>query len=171
MSFTVLRFRCHPEVRNATKRVFKEEKNMKRFLLMVALVLFSGILTGCTPNPTGGPGGIVTSNANTTNENSQIRLWILTEEEIASPPTTVREAKALRSYVQPRFRKFTFNRNPGTYFVVASNESHFQSLGINAPFTPGVDFSLLEVEVENELVPVTVRNSATPTRLPLISQE
>lgn len=145
---------------------------MKRFLLMAALVLFSSSLTGCievTPNPGGGPGGILSNNVNTTNANSQIRLWILTEEEIASPPTTKMEADELMSYVQPRFRTFTFNRNPGTYFVVASNETHYQSLDDDAPFAPGVDFSLLEVEVEEELVPISVRNTATPTRLPSIT--
>jgi hypothetical protein len=145
---------------------------MNRFLLMTALVLFSSCFTGCiqvTPNPGGGPGGIRTNNVNTTNENSQIRLWILTQKQIANPPTTKMEAMQLDSYVQPRFRTFTFNRNPGTYYVVASNESHYQSLGNNAPFSPGVDFSLLEVVVEQELIPVSVRNSATPTLLPVIT--
>ncbi len=145
---------------------------MKRFLLLAALVLSSGSLTGCievTPNPGGGPGGILSNNVNTTNANSQIRLWILTEEEIASPPTTKMEADDLTSYVQPRFRMFTFNRDAGTYFVVASNEAHYQSLDDGDAFTPGVDFSVLEVEVEDELVPVSVRNTSTPTRLPLIT--
>lgn len=145
---------------------------MKRFLLLAALVLSCSSLTGCievTPNPGGGPGGILSNNVNTTNANSQIRLWILTEEEIVSPPTTKMEADDLTSYVQPRFRTFTFNRDPGTYFVVASNEAHYQSLDDNDAFTPGVDFSLLEVEVEEELVPISVRNTATPTRLPLIT--
>ena len=108
---------------------------------------------------------------NTTNENSQIRLWILTEEQIANPPTTKMEARQLDrgGVVQPRFRTFTFGRNPGTYFVVASNEAHYQSLTETEPFEPGVDFSLLEVEVEEEFVPVSVRNTATPTRLPEIT--
>lgn len=144
---------------------------MKRFLLMTALVMFVG-LTGCievTPNPDGGPGGIRTNNVNTTNANSQIRLWILTEEQIASPPTTKMEADDLTSFVQPRFRTFTFNRDAGTYFVVASNETHYQSLDDNDAFTPGVDFSLLEVEVEDKLVPVEVSNTPnSPTRLPRI---
>lgn len=144
---------------------------MNRFLLTTALVLFSS-LTGCievNPNPGGGPGGIQTRNVNTTNANSQIRLWILTEEQIANPPETKAEAMLLDSYVQPRFRAFTFNRNPGTYYVVASNETHYQSLTDNEPFEPGEDFSLLEVEVEQTLVPVSVSNTTTPTRLPRIT--
>lgn len=145
---------------------------MNRSLLMTALVLLSSGVVGCievTPNPVGGPGGIRTSNANTTNANSQIRLWILTEEQIKSPPTTKMQAMALTSYVQPRFRTLTFNRNPGTYFVVASNETHYQSLEDDDAFAPGVNFSLLEVEVEEALIPVSVRNTATPTRLPQIT--
>jgi hypothetical protein len=106
---------------------------------------------------------------NTTNANSQIRLWILDEEQIKTPPTTKREAERLESFVQPRFRTFTFNRNPGTYYVVASNQTYYQSLRDNAPFTPGVDFSLLEVVVEEEFVPVSVRNGAGPARLPVIT--
>ncbi len=145
---------------------------MNRFLLMTAMVVLSSCFTGCiqvTPNPGGGPGGIRTNNVNTTNENSQIRLWILTEAQIANPPRTKMEAERLESYVQPRFRTFTFRRNPGTYYVVASNETHYQSLADNAPFSAGVDFSLLEVEVQQALVPVSVRNSASPTRLPVIT--
>lgn len=146
---------------------------MNRFLLTTAMVLFSCSLTGCfevTPNPTGGPGGIQTRNVNTTNANSQIRLWILTEKEIASPPTTKMEAMQLTSYVQPRFRAFTFNRNAGTYYVVASNEAHYQSLTNTEPFEPGVDFALLEVKVEDKLIPVQVANTNTPTRLPQITR-
>jgi hypothetical protein len=145
---------------------------MNRLLLMTAVVLFCGSLTGCieiTPNTSGGPGGIRTNNVNTTNPNSQIRLWILTEAQIANPPKTKSEADSLESFVQPRFRTFTFNRNPGTYYVVASNETHYQSLASNAPFNPGVDFSLLKVEVMQVLVPVSVSNTATPTRLPRIT--
>ncbi len=145
---------------------------MNRSLLMTVLVLFSSSVVGCievTPNPGGGPGGIRTNNVNTTNANSQIRLWILTEEQIKSPPTTKMEAMALTSYVQPRFRTFTFNRDAGTYFVVASNETHYQSLRNDDAFAPGVNFSLLEVEVEEDLIPVSVRNTATPTRLPQIT--
>ena len=144
---------------------------MNRFLLTTAFVIFSS-LTGCievTPNPGGGPGGIQTRNVNTTNANSQIRLWILTEEQIANPPETKAEAMLLESYVQPRFRMFTFNRNAGTYYVVASNETHYQSLTDTEPFEPGVDFSLLEVEVEQTLVPVSVSNTTSPTRLPRIT--
>jgi hypothetical protein len=146
---------------------------MYRFLMMTALVVVGSSLTGCievTPtNPGGGPGGIRTNNVNTTNANSQIRLWILTEEEFASPPTTKMEADEILNYVQPRFRTFTFNRDPGTYYVVASNETHYQSLTKTEPFEPGVDFSVLEVQVEEELVPVSIRNTATPTRLPQIT--
>jgi hypothetical protein len=141
-------------------------------LLLTALVLFSSSLTGCievTPNPSGGPGGIQTRNANSTNANSQIRLWILTEEEIANPPTTKAEAMLLDSFVQPRFRTFTFKRNAGTYYVVASNETHYQSLTDTEPFEPDVDFSLLKVEVNEKLVPVSVSNSSKPNRLPLIT--
>lgn len=90
---------------------------MNRFQFMIALVLCCGASTGCievNPNTTGGPGGIVSNNVNTTNANSQIRLWILNEEQIKTPPTTKREAERLESFVQPRFRTFTFNRNPGT---------------------------------------------------------
>jgi hypothetical protein len=167
--FVVLRYRCWPGVPTAAKRVLEEELEMYRLLMMSALVAF-GSLTGCievTPNPGGGPGGIQTNNVNTTNANSQIRLWILTEEEIASPPATKMEADELLSYVQPRFRTFTFNRDPGTYYVVASNEAHYQSLDFDDDFTPGVDFALLKVE--EDLVPVSVRNTATPTRLPSIT--
>lgn len=145
---------------------------MYRFLMMTALVVFGSSFTGCidvTTTPVGGPGGIRTNNVNTTNANSQISLWILTEEEFASPPTTKKEADEILSYVQPRFRTFTFNRDPGTYYVVASNETHYQSLDDDDAFTPGVDFSVLQVEVEEELVPVSVRNTATPTRLPQIT--
>jgi hypothetical protein len=141
-------------------------------VLMTALILFSSSLTGCievTPNPGGGPGGIQTRNVNTTNANAQIRLWILTEEQIANPPKTKAAAMLLDSYVQPRFRTFTFNRNAGTYYLVASNETHYQSLTDTEPFEPGVDFSLLEVEVEKVLVPVSVSNTASPTRLPRIT--
>lgn len=146
-------------------------KVMNRFLLMTALVVLGSSLTGCieVDFPSKAAGGIQTRNVNTTNANSQIRLWILTEEEIATPPTTKMEAMMLDSYVQPRFRTFTFNREPGTYYVVASNETHYQSLEDNDAFTPGEDFSLLKVEVEEKLVPVSVSNTATPTRLPRIT--
>ena len=155
-------------------RVFEEEEEMYRFLIMTTLIVLGSSLTGCieiSQNPQGGPGGIQTNNVNNTNTNSQIRLWILTEEQIASPPTTKMEAMQVDrgGVVQPRFRTFTFNRNPGTYYVVASNEAHYQSLDINDAFTPGIDFSLLEVIVEDELVPVSVRNTATATRLPEIT--
>lgn len=158
--------------RLVANRTFRRGREMNRILLMTALVLLSSSFTGCTPTPPPqGPGGIRTNNVNTTNENAQIRLWILTQEQIANPPKTKMEAMLLDNggNVQPRFRTFTFRRNPGTYYVVASNESHYQSLRDNAPFTPGVDFSLLEVVVRQELVPVSVRNSASPTRLPVIT--
>lgn len=145
---------------------------MNRFQFMIALVLCCGASTGCievNPNTTGGPGGIVSNNVNTTNANSQIRLWILNEEQIKTPPTTKREAERLESFVQPRFRTFTFNRNPGTYYVVASNQTHYQSIRDNASFSPGVDFSLLEVVVEEKFVPVSVRNGAGAARLPVIT--
>lgn len=146
---------------------------MNRFLLTTGLVLLSSCLPGCievTPNPPPAPGGIETRNVNTTNANSQIRLWILTEEQIATPPTTKTQAMMLDSFVQPRFRTFTFNREPGTYYVVASNETHYQSLTDTEPFEPGVDFSLLEVEVEDKLIAVRVANTNTPTRLPQITR-
>ena len=146
---------------------------MNRLLFTSAMILLSSCLTGCievTPAPPPAPGGIQARNVNTTNANSQIRVWILTEEQIATPPTTKTEAEKLESFVQPRLRTFTYNRVAGTYFVVASNESHYQSLTDTAPFKPGVDFSLLEVEVEEELIPVSVANTSTPTRLPRITR-
>jgi hypothetical protein len=146
---------------------------MNRFLLTIALVLLCGSISGCievTPTPPQtAPGGIQTRNVNTTNANSQIRLWILTEEQIANPPKTKTEARRLDSYVQPRFRTFTFNREAGSYYVVASNETHYQSLTDTEPFEPDVDFSLLKVEVKEKLVPVSVSNSTKPNRLPLIT--
>jgi hypothetical protein len=143
---------------------------MNRFLLTTALVLFGSSLTGCieiTPNPPQtAPGGIRTDNVNTTNANSQIRLWILTEEQIGNPPKTKAEASRLENFVQPRFRTFTFNREAGTYFIVASNNTHYSSLADNAMFVAGKDFSVFEVEVEDELVPVRISNTNSPTRLP-----
>ena len=133
---------------------------MNRLLFTSAMILLSSCLTGCievTPAPPPAPGGIQARNVNTTNANSQIRVWILTEEQIASLETA--DVAAL-----------TYNRVAGTYFVVASNESHYQSLTDTAPFKPGVDFSLLEVEVEEELIPVSVANTSTPTRLPRITR-
>lgn len=146
---------------------------MNRFLLTTAMMMLSTCLTGCievTPAPPTASGGIQARNVNSTNANSQIRVWILTEEQIKTPPKTKTEAMALESFVQPRFRTFTYNRVAGTYYVVASNETHYQSLTDTEPFEPGVDFSLLEVKVEGELIPVSVSNTATPTRLPRITR-
>ncbi len=58
------------------------------------------------------------------------------------------EAMSLDSNVIPRFRTFTLNREAGTYFVVASNETHYQSLDDSDAFTPGTDFALLEVRLK-----------------------
>jgi len=151
---------------------FRRGKDMNCFLLTTAMMLSLASIRGCvevTPNQTGGPGGIRTNNVNTTNANSQIRLWILTEQQIANPPQTKRAAGALENFVQPRFRLFTFNRNAGTYYVVASNETHYQSLTDTEPFASGVDFALLEVKVEGKLVLVSVSNTTTSTRLPRIT--
>ncbi len=146
---------------------------MNRSQFMATLVLLCVTLTGCievTPNPPPAPGGIQVRNVNTVNANSQIRVWILTEEQIKAPPKTKTEAMALESFVQPRFRTFTYNRVAGTYYVVASNETHYQSLTDAEPFEPGVDFSLLEVKVEDKLIAVQIANSNTPTRLPQITR-
>ena len=146
---------------------------MNRLMFTSAMMLVSTFFTGCievTPALPPAPGGIQARNVNSTNANSQIRVWILTEEQIATPPTTKTEAEKLESFVQPRFRTFTYNRVAGTYYVVASNEAHYQSLTDTEPFELGVDFSLLEVEVEGELIPVSVSNTSTPTRLPRITR-
>lgn len=147
---------------------------MNRLVLPTALLLLLGGIGGwirITPNTTGGPGGIRTNNVNTTNANSQIRLWILTAEQLKNnPPKTKKDASLLESFVQPRFRTFTFNRNAGNYVVVASNESYYQRLADNAPFTSGVDFSSLEVKVENKLIPLQVSNTRTTSLLPEIKR-
>jgi hypothetical protein len=141
---------------------------MNRFLLVASLALLSAGMVGCTPPPPTGPGGIRVNNVNGDIPNERIRLWILTEEEIQNPPQTKLDAELLQSYVIPRFRTFTFNRPAGTYFVVASNETHFQSLAQLEPFEANVDFSLLEVEVADTLIPVEVFNTNRPNRLPQI---
>jgi hypothetical protein len=145
---------------------------MNRFLLSTALVLFGICFTGCVDfrTPSTAPGGIQTRNVNTTNANSQIRIWILTEEQIATPPTTKTAAESLESFVLPRLRTFTFNREAGTYYIVASNEAHYQSLTDTEPFEPSVDFSLLEVKVADKLIAFQVANTNTPTRLPQITR-
>lgn len=141
---------------------------MNRFLLVTALVLLSTSFAGCTPAPPKGPGGILVNNVNGNIPNELIRLWILTEAEIQNPPTTKADSDALQSYVIPRFRTFTFNRPAGKYFVVASNETHWQSLPDNDAFEANVDFSLLEIDVANTLIPVEVFNTNRPNRLPEI---
>jgi hypothetical protein len=141
---------------------------MYRLFLMTALVLLSSSFTGCTPTPPQGPGGIRVNNVNGDIPNERIRLWILTEAQIQNPPRTKTEAETLDSFVIPRFRTFIFNRPAGKYFVVASNETHYQSLTDTEPFEANVDFSLLEVQVANTLIPVEVSNTNRPNRLPQI---
>ncbi len=154
--------------RLVANRIFRRGREMNRFLLMTALVLLSTSFTGCTPPPPTGPGGIRVNNVNGDIPNERIRLWILTEAEIQNPPTTKAESDALQSYVIPRFRTFTFNRPAGTYYVVASNETHWQSLPAADAFEANVDFSLLEIDVANTLIPVEVFNTDRPNRLPQI---
>jgi len=144
---------------------------MKRFLLITTLLLLSSSFIGCTPNPPPPPGGVRVQNVNGFTDNALIRVWILTESQIANPPTTKAQAANLESFVIPPLRRFTFNRDPGNYFVVASNETWFQGLANNAPFVPGSDFSLQAVAVENQLVSFGVRNTNTPTLLPEFIQQ
>ncbi|MEO1614649.1 MAG: hypothetical protein AAFV88_02290 [Planctomycetota bacterium] len=99
-----------------------------------------------------------------------IRTWVLSEEQIASPPTTRAEAEAIANYVTYPSLQYEFRREPGTYFVVASNETHFQSLAADDAFEAGVDFSLLEVEVGEEKARVTGINTNTPTILPDLNE-
>ncbi len=61
------------------------------------------------------------------------------------------------------------NDKPGTYFVVASNETHFQSLAPDDAFELGVDFAVLQVEVSDGKVTVGAINTNTPTLLPELS--
>lgn len=141
---------------------------MYRWFCVAALVLLSSSFTGCMPTPPEGPGGIRVNNVNGNVPNELIRLWILTEEQIQNPPQTKLDAELLESFVIPRFRRFTFNRNPGKYFVVASNETHFQGLAQLEAFEANVDFSLLEVDVEETFIALEVFNTNRPNRLPQI---
>ncbi len=138
---------------------------MKHFLLMTTLVMLSSCFAGCD-DPPPPPGGVRVQNVNGFVDDALVRVWILTESQIQNPPTTKAEAADLESFVIPPLRRFTFNRDPGNYFVVASNETWFQGLADDATFAPNSDFSLQAVAVEDQLVSFAVRNTNTPTLLP-----
>lgn len=138
---------------------------MKHFLLITTLVMVSSCFTGCD-DPPPPPGGVRVQNVNGFVDDALVRVWILTESQIANAPTTKAEAADLESFVIPPLRRFTFNRDPGNYFVVASNETWFQGLADDATFEPNSDFSLQAVAVEDQLVSFAVRNTSTPTLLP-----
>lgn len=140
---------------------------MKNFVLLLMLLTL-GCSVGCMPVPTT---GVLVDNQNSgTDEAPLIRAWVLSEDEIANPPTTRAEAEAVQNLVTYPFNLYEFLREPGTYFVVASNETHFQSLAPNDAFEPGVDFSLLEVEVNRGKIKVGAVNTDTPTRLPKLTE-
>lgn len=137
------------------------------FSVLCLLVLFASV--GCQPMPSSAV-NIQNTNAPSA-ENSLIRVWLLSEEQIKSPPTTRSEAEQVPFVVTAPGVNVTFSREPGTYFIVASNETQFQSLAGADAFEAGVDFSLLEVSVgEDQIIDVSVSNTATPTLLPDIQQ-
>ena len=142
---------------------------MKRSLLLLLAVALCGVFTGCEPPL---QTGINIDNLNgPPYEDTVIRVWVLSEEEIQNPPTTREEAEAVYNYVTYPSNYYRFLETPGTYFVVASNETHFQSLAPTDAFTPGFDFSLLEVEVtESGFLDIGVENTNTPTLLPEITE-
>lgn len=140
---------------------------MKRLLLLSLIVAMTSIFTGCEgPRTT----GVNVDNLNTGSDDSPlIRVWVLDEEQIQSPPATRAEAEQVGNLVTYPFNIYQFQREPGTYFVVASNETQFQSLAADESFDAGEDFSLLEVEVTDGFLEVSVVNTDTPTLLPEIA--
>lgn len=139
---------------------------MKNIALGLLLCLFS-VSVGCMPAPTT---GVLVDNLNPgTVDAPLIRAWVLSEEEIANPPTTRAEAESVQNLVTYPFNLYEFLREPGTYFVVASNETHFQSLAPDDAFELGVDFAVLQVEVSDGKVTVGAINTNTPTLLPELS--
>ena len=152
----------------AVRNYVKLGEKMKKPLLLVLSIALCGIFTGCEPMVNS---GIDVDNINGAPfEDSLVRVWVLSEEEIQSPPTTRAEADAIENLVTYPANIYRFRREPGTYFVVASNETHYQSLDPTDPFVPGTDFSVLEVEVidDETYSEVTVENTDTPTLLPEI---
>ena len=138
--------------------------------LVIVLILSSLSCTvGCFEDrrPTS---GVLIDNLHVNADDPLIRTWVLSEAEIANPPTTRAEAEALDNYVTYPSLLYEFLREPGTYFVVASNETHFQSLAADDAFEPGVNFSLLEVEVGDEKITVTAKNTNTPNILPAFNE-
>lgn len=141
---------------------------MKNFV--TGLMLSSLVCTvGCFREPPPSS-GVLFDNLNVNAPDPLIRTWVLSEEQIANPPTTRAEAEAVANYVTYPSMQYEFRREPGTYFVVASNETHFQSLADDDAFEAGVDFSLLEVEVVDEKARVTGINTDTPSLLPELSE-
>ncbi|XZE56065.1 hypothetical protein SH139x_002122 [Planctomycetaceae bacterium SH139] len=144
---------------------------MNRFLSIVSVAFICAGLTGC-PYPSG---GIQTDNQNEPaglfSNDDLIRVWVLSEAQIANPPATKSEAAAIENFVTRPSEEFRFLRDPGSYFVVASNETQFQSLGDEDSFTLGVDFSVLPVDVADELISVAlVNDNSSPTLLPIITE-
>lgn len=141
-------------------------KKMKKFswCLFLAVLLTS---MGCMPRITT---GVLVDNQNPpASDNSLIRVWVLSEQEIQDPPTTRAEAEAIYNLVTYSFNLYEFLEEPGTYFIVASNETHFQGLNATDAFEPGIDFALLQVEVPVEgKLNIGVANTETPTLLPEI---
>ncbi|MEL7500000.1 MAG: hypothetical protein AAFN77_20525 [Planctomycetota bacterium] len=142
---------------------------MKRLLLLSMIVATTCIFTGCQdPRTT----GVNVDNLNTgSDDNPLIRVWVLDEEQIQSPPATRAEAEQVGNLVTYPFNIYQFQREPGTYFVVASNETHFQSLAADESFDAGEDFNLFQVEVTDGFLEVSVVNTDTPTFLPVITAD
>ena len=141
---------------------------MKSFVWCIAICALAASV-GCEPRPNS---GVLIDNLNVNADDPLIRAWVLSEDEVANPPATRAEAEAVENLVTYPSNLYEFLREPGTYFVVASNETHFQSLSPDDGFELGVDFSLLQVEVaEDEKVTVTAINTATPTLLPILTKQ
>ena len=117
---------------------------MRNCALGLVFCLFS-VSVGCMPVPTT---GVLVDNLNPgTVDAPLIRAWVLSEEEIANPPSTRAEAEAVENLVTYPANLYEFLREPGTYFVVASNETYFQSLDADDAF---VSFAVLQVEVTED---------------------
>lgn len=141
---------------------------MRKSLLLVLFALISVAFTGCEPPI---QSGVNVDNLNeAASEDALIRVWVLDEEQIENPPTTRAEADAVENLVTYPSNIYQFQREAGNYFVVASNETHFQGLAPEDSFSAGEDFSLLAVEVSDGFLEIGVKNTDTPTLLPEITE-
>lgn len=153
---------------------------MKKFMCLLALSLTTALFccndahagSGKGSGKGGGKNFVDICNHNQfDDENGDIRIWVLTEEEASNPPATKAEAEALESVlVAAESLESVGDLDMGaTYVLVATNETHFQSLGADDSFAPETDFSVAQFVSEGPMS-FSVVNGDGDNRVPVITE-